>query len=144
MALVVVALGVTASAIAGSSSPQREAVVTPNCRTAGLGLASILSGPAAALGQDQVRWSRVFTQFWNSGKPVVGIPKGFKRTKIRISAVGDSALDPQKAATVAGQMLSNKKVLAMSGFAGSNENLGGGPDARPWRDGVRVELDDQG
>ena len=123
--LAVVALGITASAIAGSSSSEK--VVTPNCRTAGLGLASILSGPAAALGQDQVRWSRVFTQFWNSGKPVVGIPKGFKRTKIRISAIGDSALDPQKAATVAGQMLSNKKVLAMSGFAGSNENLGGGP-----------------
>ena len=55
-----------------------------------------------------------------------GLPKkGFKRTKLRIRAVGDSALDPQKAATIAGQMISNKKVLAMSGFAGSNENLGG-------------------
>jgi ABC-type branched-subunit amino acid transport system substrate-binding protein len=123
--LAVVALGVSASAIAGSSSSEK--VVTPDCRTAGLGLASILSGPAAALGQDQVRWSRLFVQFWNANKPIVGVSKGFKRTKIRISAIGDSALDPQKAATVAGQMLSNKKVLAMSGFAGSNENLGGGP-----------------
>jgi len=127
VALVVVALGVTASAIAGSSSPQREAVVTPDCRTAGVGLASILSGPAAPLGQDQLRWSRVFLQFWNANKAMPGIPKGFKRTKLRIRAVGDSALDPQKAATVGGQMISNKKVLAMSGFAGSNENLGGGP-----------------
>jgi ABC-type branched-subunit amino acid transport system substrate-binding protein len=127
LALVAVALGVTATAIAGSASSQRAAVVTPDCRSAGVGLATILSGPAAALGQDQLRWSRVFTQFWNSGKPVVGIPKGLKRTKLRIRAVGDSALDPQKAATIAGQMLSNKKVLAMSGFAGSNENLGGGP-----------------
>ena len=101
--------------------------MTPDCRTAGVGLASIFSGPAAALGQDQLRWSRVFLQFWNTGKAIPGVPKGFKRTKIRIRAVGDSALDPQKAATVAGQMLSNKKVLAMSGFAGSNENLGGGP-----------------
>ena len=125
--LMVVALGVTASAIAGSSSSENAAVVTPDCRTAGLGLASIFSGPAAALGQDQVRWSRIFVQFWNANKPIVGVPKSFKRTKIRIRAIGDSALDPQKAATVAGQMLSNKKVLAMSGFAGSNENLGGGP-----------------
>ena len=98
LALVAVALGVTATAIAGSASSQRAAVVTPDCRSAGVGLATILSGPAAALGQDQLRWSRVFTQFWNSGKPVVGIPKGLKRTKIRIRAVGDSALDPQKAA----------------------------------------------
>ncbi len=101
--------------------------MTPDCRTAGVGLASILSGPAAALGQDQLRWSRVFLQFWNANKAIPGIPKGFKRTKLRIRAVGDSALDPQKAATVGGQMISNKKVLAMSGFAGSNENLGGGP-----------------
>ena len=126
-ALVVVALGLAASAVAGSSSSERATVVTPDCRTAGVGLASILSGPAAALGQDQLRWSRVFLQFWNSGKAVPGVPKSLKRTKLRIRAVGDSALDPQKAATVAGQMLSNKKVLAMSGFAGSNENLGGGP-----------------
>jgi ABC-type branched-subunit amino acid transport system substrate-binding protein len=126
-ALVVVALGITASAVAGSSGSQTAAAVTPDCRTAGVGVASILSGPAAALGQDQIRWSRVFLQFWNSGKAMPGLPKGFKRTKLRISAIGDGALDPQKAATVAGQMISNKKVLAMSGFAGSNENLGGGP-----------------
>jgi ABC-type branched-subunit amino acid transport system substrate-binding protein len=125
--IVVVALGATASAIAGSSSSKGALAVTPDCRNAGVGLATILSGPAAALGQDQLRWSRVFTQFWNSGKAVPGVPKSFKRTKLRIRAVGDSALDPQKAATVAGQMLSNKKVLALSGFAGSNENLGGGP-----------------
>ena len=125
--LVIVALGVTASAIAGSNSSERAAAVTPNCRNAGVGIASIFSGPAAALGQDQLRWSRVFVQFWNSGKAIPGVPKGFKRTKLRIRAVGDSALDPQKAATVGGQMVSNSKVLAMSGFAGSNENLGGGP-----------------
>ena len=127
VALVAVALGVTASALAGSSSSTAAAAVTPDCRSAGLGIATILSGPAAPLGQDQLRWSRVFVQFWNSGKAIPGLPKGLKRTKIRIRAVGDSALDPQKAATVAGQMISNKKVLALSGFAGSNENLGGGP-----------------
>ena len=126
VALFVVALGVTATAIAGSASPEQR-VVTPDCKTAGVGIASVFSGPAAALGQDQLRWSRVFLQFWNSNRAIPGVPKAFKRTKLRIRAVGDSALDPQKAATVAGQMLSSRKVLAMSGFAGSNENLGGGP-----------------
>jgi ABC-type branched-subunit amino acid transport system substrate-binding protein len=120
-------LGIAASAVAKPSSSQHAAVVTPNCKRAGIGFASVLSGPNAALGLDQLRWARVFLQYWNSGKPVVGLPKGFHRTKIRIPAVGDSQLNPQVAATVAGQMLANKKVLAMFGFVGSNENLGGGP-----------------
>ena len=63
-----------------------------------------------------------------------------KRTKLRIRAVGDSALDLQKAATVAGQMLFNKKVR-LSGFAGRTETWR--PGARPGRHGVRVEFVDE-
>lgn len=121
------AIGATAVAQGSVSKSSRAAVVTPNCRSAGIGFASVLSGPNAALGLDQIRWARVFLQYWNSGKPIVGVPKGFHRTKIRIRAVGDSQLNPQVAATVAGQMLSASKVLAMLGFVGSNESLGGGP-----------------
>lgn len=69
----------------------------------------------------------MFLVYWNGNKPVPGVPKGFVRKKIRIRVIGDSQLNPQVAATVAGQMLSNKEVLAMFGFVGSNENLGGGP-----------------
>jgi branched-chain amino acid transport system substrate-binding protein len=132
IAAVVAILAVGATAVAQGSttsnaSTAQAAVVTPNCKAAGLGFASVLSGPAASLGQDQFRWARVFLVYWNGNKPIVGLPKGFHRTKIRIRAVGDSQLNPQVAATVAGQMLSNKKVLAMFGFVGSNENLGGGP-----------------
>ena len=87
----------------------------------------MLSGPAAALGGDQFHWARVFLLYWNTGKPIVGLPKNFKRTKIAFRAVGDSQLNPQVAATIAGQMLSNKQVLALLGFVGSNETLGGGP-----------------
>ena len=124
-----VAAGMTAAAFARPSTHASAAATKPTaaCRTAGVGFASVLSGPAAALGQDQLRWARVFIQYWNGNKKVVGLPKNFKRTKIKIAAVGDSQLNPQVAATVAGQMLSNKKVLAMFGFVGSNENLGGGP-----------------
>ena len=123
----ILAIGATAVAQGSNTTATRAAVATPDCRTAGIGLASVLSGPAASLGLDQFRWGRVFLQYWNSGKPSVGLPKGFHRTKIRIRAVGDGQLNPQVSATVAGQMLSNKKVLAMFGFVGSNENLGGGP-----------------
>lgn len=129
IAAAVAALAVGATAVAqGSNTTTTQAVVTtPACKTAGLGFASVLSGPAASLGNDQLRWARVFLSYWNTKKPIVGLPKNFKRTKIKIAAVGDSQLNPQVAATVAGQMLSNKKVLAMFGFVGSNENLGGGP-----------------
>lgn len=126
-ALAVVALVVAATAIAQPGSKDATAATTPACKTGGLGFASVLSGPAAALGIDQLRWARVFLLHWNANKPMVGVPKDFKRTRIRIRAVGDSQLNPQVAATVAGQMLANKQVLAMMGFVGSNENLGGGP-----------------
>jgi ABC-type branched-subunit amino acid transport system substrate-binding protein len=123
----ILAIGATAVAQGSTTSTTQAAVKTPACRTAGLGFESVLSGPAAALGADQLHWARVFLLYWNSNKPIVGLPKGFKRTKIRIRAVGDGQLNPQVSATVAGQMLSNKQVLAMAGFAGTNENLGGGP-----------------
>jgi ABC-type branched-subunit amino acid transport system substrate-binding protein len=123
----ILAIGATAVAQGSTTSTTQAAVKTPACRTAGLGFESVLSGPAAALGADQLHWARVFLLYWNSNKPIVGLPKGFKRTKIRIRAVGDGQLNPQVSATVAGQMLSTKQVLAMAGFAGTNENLGGGP-----------------
>ena len=124
---VVVAIAAAAAALSRPSAEASTTAVTPACKTAGLGFASVLSGPAASLGLDQLHWARVFLLYWNGNKPMVGLPKGFKRTKIKIAAVGDSQLNPQVAATVGGQMLSNKKVLAMFGFVGSNENLGGGP-----------------
>jgi len=119
-----VALVVAATAIA---QPTARQVVSPACKSAGVGFASVLSGPASSLGIDQEHWARVFLLYWNTNKPIVGLPKNFKRTKIRIRAVGDSQLNPQVAATIGGQMLSNKQVLAMMGFVGSNETLGGGP-----------------
>ena len=123
----VATLAVTATAVAGPSSKAAGPSPSQLCRTGGLGFASVLSGPNAALGLDQLRWARVFLLYWNTGKPMVGLPKDFKRKPIRLRAIGDSQLNPQVAATVGGQMLSNPEVLAMMGFVGSNESLGGGP-----------------
>jgi ABC-type branched-subunit amino acid transport system substrate-binding protein len=121
------AVGATAVAQGSNSTATQATAVSPQCKSAGIGFASVLSGPAASLGIDQEHWARVFLLYWNTNKPIVGLPKNFKRTKVRIRAVGDSQLNPQVAATIAGQMLSNKQVLALLGFVGSNETLGGGP-----------------
>jgi ABC-type branched-subunit amino acid transport system substrate-binding protein len=126
-ALLAVTAAVFVASLAGGASAARTAAPSPACKTAGVGFASVLSGPAASLGLDQFRWAKVFLLYWNNKKPIVGLPANFKRTPVKIRAVGDSQLNPQVSATVAGQMLSNSKVLALSGFVGSNENLGGGP-----------------
>jgi len=127
LAVMVVAGAAATAAYASPSHSASAQKISPSCRVGGIGFASVLSGPNAPLGNDQLRWTRVFLQYWNAGKPIPGVPKKFHRTKIKIVAIGDSQLDPQKAATVGGQMVSNKKVLAMLGFVGSNETLGGGP-----------------
>lgn len=116
-----------AATVGGAASAAASAKISPACKTGGIGFASVLSGPNAALGNDQLHWSRVFLLYWNAGKPIPGVPKKFHRTKIKIVEIGDSQLNPQVAATVGGQMVSNSKVLAMLGFVGSNETLGGGP-----------------
>ncbi len=124
----VAALASSAAATARLSSEASALAPSPLCTgSAGVGFASVLTGPAAFLGQDQLHWMQVFLAAWNAGKPIPGVPAGLKRVPVNLALVGDSALDPQKAATVAAQMASNKSILGMVGFAGSNENLGGGP-----------------
>jgi ABC-type branched-subunit amino acid transport system substrate-binding protein len=114
-------LGGTASAKAG------KAAVNPLCKTAGLGFAGPLTGGAAFLGKDQSNWVRLMIKNWNAGKKMPGVPKSLHRVKLNLALLGDSQLNPQVAATVGRQMVANKKILGMVGFAGSNEELGGGP-----------------
>lgn len=119
-------VAVVAATVGGPASAA-SALRSPACRVGGIGFASVLSGPNAALGNDQLHWARVFLLYWNAGKPIPGVPAKFHRTKIRIVEVGDSQLNPDVAKTVGTQMVANKNVLAMLGFVGSNETLGGGP-----------------
>ena len=124
----VAAFAVTAAAVAGPSSKASALAPSPLCTgSAGIGFAGPLTGPAAFLGQDQLHWMQVFLGAWNGGKPIPGVPAGLKRVPVNLALAGDSQLNPQVAATVGAQMLSNKVILGMVWFAGSNENLGGGP-----------------
>ena len=73
-ALLALALGLTAAiaattAFAGPSHKASPQKVSPLCKTGGVGFASVLSGPAAALGLDQLNWAKVFLLFWNENKP---------------------------------------------------------------------------
>jgi ABC-type branched-subunit amino acid transport system substrate-binding protein len=118
-AVVALTLGSTASATASKTSPL--------CKRAGLAYAGPLSGPASFLGIDQHHWEQLFLVNWNAGKPIPGVPKGLKRVKLTDALDGDSMLQAGPAATVARSIVANKSILALAGFAGSNENLGGGP-----------------
>jgi ABC-type branched-subunit amino acid transport system substrate-binding protein len=117
--VVVTTLGGTASA----TSAKRAAL----CKKANLGFAGPLSGGAAFLGKDQSNWVKLFISRWNAGKAIPGVAKTLHRVKLSLGIEGDSQLNPQVAATIARQMVASKKILGMVGFAGSNENLGGGP-----------------
>lgn len=117
--VVATTLGTTASATVATKSAL--------CTKADLGFAGPLSGGAAFLGTDQSNWVKLYIKRWNAGKAIPGVPKSLKRVKLSLGLAFDSQLNPQVAATGARQMVANKKILGMVGFAGSNENLGGGP-----------------
>jgi len=121
----VVAVGVAMTL--GGTASAKVAAKKPLCKRAGLGFAGPLTGGAAFLGKDQSNWVKLMIRNWNAGKKMPGVPRKLHRVKLTLSLEGDSQLNPQVAATVARQMVANKKILGMVGFAGSNENLGGGP-----------------
>ena len=119
---------VVAATLGGTASAKADKTATAAlCKKAGLGFAGPLTGGAAFLGTDQSNWEKLFITNWNAGKAIPGVPKSLHRVKLNLALEGDSQLNPQVAATVARQMVANKKILGMVGFAGSNENLGGGP-----------------
>ncbi len=127
------ALVVTAGALAVvvattlGSTAAASAQNSPLCKKAGLGFAGPLTGGAAFLGKDQSSWVKLFISSWNKGKAIPGVPAKLHRVKLTLALEGDSQLNPDVAANVARQMVANKSILGMVGFAGSNENLGGGP-----------------
>ena len=125
-AAVLVALTLITAAFARPTA-HHSVAASSLCKTAGIAYAGPLSGGAAFLGDDQHSWMKLFISYWNSGKSIPGVPATMKRVKLVDAVDGDSGLDPQKAATVAAQIVGNSKVLGLVGFAGSNENLGGMP-----------------
>ncbi len=127
IAALAAAIAVVVAATLGGTASAKADKTAALCKKAGLGFAGPLSGPAAFLGTDQLHWVQLFMSNWNAGKAIPGVPKNLKRVKLRDANNGDSMLQAGPAATVARSMVANKSILGMVGFAGSNENLGGGP-----------------
>jgi branched-chain amino acid transport system substrate-binding protein len=126
--LVVAALaaaGVAALATAAfgsTSSPSRvnaaasAATATVKCgKTRTIGLAAPITGPAAAIGNQQVRWAKYYVKRWNA-------KKANRNKKIKVIS-GDTQLgvDTAFAVRVAKSFASNSKVLGLVGPAGSQE-----------------------
>ena len=103
---VVIAASATAASVAFAGSSKVAAVAAgPSCKAALIALDGPYTGPAASAGLDQRNWGRLFIQFWNAGKPIPGVPKGFKRTKLATPIEVDTQLNAQLAATAAVLMM---------------------------------------
>jgi branched-chain amino acid transport system substrate-binding protein len=122
-ALAVLGLSVAAAAYAGApaSSARLDAAAAPAAaeraqiacgRTRTIGVAAPLTGAAASLGQQQLKWARFFVQRWNRSHP---------RGRLRIVS-GDTQLpDTAQAIQVAERLSSNANILGIVGPAGSQE-----------------------
>ena len=123
------AICAVAASVATADSTRVASPAAPSCKQALIALTGPYTGAAASAGADQLNWGRIFVSNWNAGKPIPGVPPGTKRTKLK-TLEADTALDAQLAATVAVQLRSNKDLLAVNGFSGSQENVAGGPILR--------------
>jgi len=113
VALAVIAAGCGGSS-GGGSATTAAASTTPASacpKTASIGMMAPITGPAASIGDDQLHWAQFFVSQWNADP--MNTPK--------LNLVqGDTQLDPSKGSTVAQQLASNAKILALIGPASSS------------------------
>jgi branched-chain amino acid transport system substrate-binding protein len=112
------AVAAVASGTSSGSSPAAPAAPTVSdttqiaCgRTRTIGVAAPITGPAASIGQQQLRWARFYVSRYNRTH----------RRKFRVVA-GDTQLpDTAQAIQVAERFSSNSRILGVVGPAGSQE-----------------------
>src|SRR5438876_662100 len=121
-AVFAVALSILAATALGSAkAPARAkasslATASVKCgKTRTIGMAAPITGPAADIGNQQVRWAKYFVKRWNANK-------ANRNQKIKL-VTGDTQLgvDTAFAVKVAQSFKSNSKLLAVVGPAGSQE-----------------------
>jgi branched-chain amino acid transport system substrate-binding protein len=112
LAALAVAAGTAGGSTAAAQSPTAKATALIACgRTRTIGVAAPITGAAASLGQQQLRWARFFVSRYNRTH----------RSKLRIVS-GDTQLpDTAQAIQVAERFASNTQMLGMVGPAGSQE-----------------------
>ena len=121
-AVFAVALAIlAANALGSANAPNRAAAgslatKSVTCgKTRTIGMAAPITGPAADIGNQQVRWAKFFVKRWNASKTN-------RNQKIQLK-LGDTQLgvDTAFAVKVAKSFKSNSKLLAVVGPAGSQE-----------------------
>src|ERR671922_2828589 len=111
LAIVAAALAAPQPAASPEASAISDAAQIACGRTRTIGVAAPITGPAASLGQQQLRWAQFFVTRYNRSH----------RTKFRIVR-GDTQLpDTAQAIQVAERFASNSRILAVVGPAGSQE-----------------------
>src|SRR4029450_6665875 len=121
-AILAAGVAALASAALGSTKPPARpssaGSATVTCgSTRTIGLAAPITGPAAAIGNQQVRWAKYYVKRWNA-------QKANKNKKIKMIS-GDTQLgvDTAFAVRVAKSLASNSKGLGVVGPAGSQEGV---------------------
>jgi branched-chain amino acid transport system substrate-binding protein len=115
-ALATAALGSIKSPSNAPSKAESVSAAAITCgRTRTIGMAAPYTGPAAGIGNQQVRWAKFFVKRWNA-------QRANRNKRIRI-VDGDTQLgvDTAFAVKVAKAFASNSKVLGVIGPAGSQE-----------------------
>jgi len=111
LALVAAAFGRSDSSSAPTAKAASEAAAIACGRTRTIGVAAPITGAAASLGQQQLKWARFYVTRYNRTH----------RAKLRI-VPGDTQLpDTAQAIQVAERLASNPQILAVVGPAGSQE-----------------------
>jgi branched-chain amino acid transport system substrate-binding protein len=114
-AMATAAWGSTKHANRPAAAAQAGSALVSCGKTRTIGLAAPITGPAAAIGNQQVRWAKFYVKRWNA-------QKANKSKQIKIIP-GDTQLgvDTAFAVRVAKSFASNSKVLGVVGPAGSQE-----------------------
>jgi branched-chain amino acid transport system substrate-binding protein len=116
---VVALVGVAVAASVGSATPAKSSASAVSCGTTRtIGFLVPATGPAASIGQQQVRWSKFIVNQWNKTHRTAKIVVSQQDTQLGAANGSAQALAGAQA------LASNSKVLAVIGAAGSNENKG--------------------
>jgi branched-chain amino acid transport system substrate-binding protein len=114
LVLVIGLVGLVVAMSVGQATPTAQSAVSAAqlaCSKASVGIMGPFTGPAASIGQEQLKWGQ-YAAFLNN--------KTKGATKIRLKQF-DTQLDAAQAATRAVQVGSDASILAVVGPAGSQE-----------------------
>jgi branched-chain amino acid transport system substrate-binding protein len=115
-------VGVAVAASVGSAGTARTAASSASAVSCGttrtIGFLVPATGPAASIGQQQVRWEKFVVNQWNKTHKTAKIVVSQQDTQLGAANGSAQALAGAQA------LKSNSKVLAVVGAAGSNENKG--------------------